>query len=382
MPNAVIEAKKPLDRKGFFFNDKGVLLKPLSVDGQHIFFRISTSRNRIIIKLEKSTHPKITNTIKLSMLDFARWVAKQTDGTIIHHNLKPSGKFDSSLYGIYEITLNQINSVDWINTLLNKETISLEIGMGSGEFLTDLALKHQDEGFVGVEILNSDFHVALRRFSRHGLSNVKAIHYDAKAVLSRFKPNSLKAVYLNFPEPWFKLKRLKRSILTPKVAKEIETILKVGGSFNIVTDNYPFAVSAAVILESATDLKSSTRRCIEPNYQPIRTKYEKKWIRYERKIWRLSYVKQQISKPFDVARIEFPIELPEQNLITNEYVFKLLNIYRSETKDSIAEIAVGYSKNPQHIFFGLEENRWLYPIKQTQMVINHDLIEALRLAHR
>ncbi len=380
MPNAVIRARKPISRDGFFENARGVLLKPLKTGGQHIFLRINTSSDRIVVKLEKSTQPKITNSLKMSILEFCIGLAEETGGEIVHHNLHPSGEFDESLYTRYEITTRRINKSDWINSIVKAKELSVEIGMGRGEFLSHMAKKYPSEHFIGIEISNSDFHTALRRFRKEGISNVSVIYYDAKAVLGNFKPNSLKAVYLNFPEPWFKKKRMKHSILTAKTAKEIESALKPEGRFVILTDNYPFAVSSATILSQLTRLKSSSKHCITINPTPIQTRFERRWIKRNRTIYRLEFVKQAPSEDVAPFKLSFPIPLPENNLITDRYIFKTLNIYRSPEGEAIAEVAVGCSLSPQHVFFRLKENK-LQLLPQSNFVVNRDFVEAVRLAH-
>ena len=185
--------------------------------------------------------------------------------------------------------------------------------MGSGEFITEEALKNKNESFIGVEILNSDFYIALRRFNSANLNNAKAVYYDARAILNRFKPNSIKRVYLNFPEPWFKQKKIKHSVLTQKTAKKIETLLEVGGEFVIMTDNYPFAVSSALIIEQSTLLKSSFKHSMFLSDTSIKTKYEKKWKNYKRTIYKLVYKKHFKQEKSYKNIIHFPIKIKEMD---------------------------------------------------------------------
>ncbi len=384
MPNAVLKTDKnifDIKELSVFFQSGSVLLHPVKLEKEAFFLRLYQNTDRIIIKLEKATMPKITSGLKSYMMDFVLRLEKKLNGQIVYHNLNISSETDYSLFDKYEITPKVINQAEYINSLCLYGDISLEIGMGGGEFLTDKASNNKNESFIGVEILNTDFIKALRRFKNAGLDNIKAIFYDVRAVLERFKLNSIKNVYLNFPEPWFKYKKIKHSVLTKKTAKEIENILRPGGIFTILTDNYPFALSSAAIIESSTMLKNGQKYPFEITKENIKTKYEKKWLRYDRTIYKLQYKKNLPSVKERQTTIQPVLKLPEKSVITKDYVFKILNIYSKDDK-SIAEVAIGYSKNPQHIFFGLNSDGTLYSIPQSNFVINRDFIIAAALSNR
>ncbi len=380
MPNIVLKTNgniSYIEDYNWFYNDKNAVLYPVELEKEAFFIRMTQKADKLVIKLEKATKPKITNRLKLYMLEFAEDMEKKTSGTIIHHNLNATQNIDYNLYDKYEITPQSVNSVDWINSLCSNEQVSVEIGMGAGEFLTEEALKKPSECFVGIEVLNNEFHTALRRFERAGLNNVKAIYYDVRALLSRFKPDSLETVYINFPEPWFRIKRIKHSVLTQKTVKEMEKSLRKNGKLIIVTDNYPFAVAASNIIEYSTDLEQVYRYPIMISRKNIRTKYEKKWIKYERTIYRLEYAKKRKSEGCAPIQMDFPIKIKREGVINNEYVFKVLNIYKNRHKKQIMEAAAGYAKNPQHIFFSYENGNYIEILPQSNFIINEDFIKSV-----
>ncbi len=383
MPNVVLKTDKSLfDIKDttLFFNLKSVFLHPVELSKESFFLRLYQNGDRIIIKLEKATMPKITNDLKSYIMNFAVRIKDDLNAEILHHNLNATPNPPVELYDKYEITTAAINSVEYINSLCSNKNVSLEIGIGSGEFIADKAKNNQKESFIGAEILNSDFNIAIRRFDKANLNNVKAIRYDARAVLDRFKPNSLKNVYLNFPEPWFKHRRIKHSVLTTKTAVEIEKILSKNGTFDILTDNRPFAVSAAVIIESSTSLKKTDKYSIRITDENIKTKYEKKWIKYKRTIYKLQYIKENETEYKSPAKFDFPVNIELKNRITKDYVLKILNLYSNPKKDEkIIEMAVGYAKNPQHIFLGLKKGL-LYLLPQSNFVINSDFVKAISMS--
>jgi len=383
MPNVVLKTDKSLfDIKDttLFFDSKSVFLHPVELSKEAFFIRLYQNADRVVIKLEKATMPKITNNLKSYIMNFALRIKDVLNGKILHHNLNETPNPPIELYDKYEITTADINSSEYINSLCGSRNISLEIGIGSGEFISYKAKNNTNEGFVGVEILNSDFNTAIRRFDKANLDNVKVIRYDARAILDRFAPNSLKDVYLNFPEPWFKYKRIKHSVLTTKTAVEIEKILSKNGTFGILTDNRPFAVSAAAIIESSTSLKKTNKHSISITDENIKTKYEKKWIKYKRTIYKLQYIKENETEYENPTKFGFPVQIELKNRITNNYVLKILNLYSNPKKDEkILEIAAGYAKNPQHIFLGLKKGL-LYLLPQSNFIVNSDFVKAISLS--
>ncbi len=381
MPNAVIETTRDPDIKRFYVNDKGTLLYPLKVRHDSFFVRINRKAGLLVVKLEKASRPIITGELKEVLYRFVVDLARQTGGRVVHHNLNGAGHKEYSLIEQYAIGLDAINRAGWINDLVGYSDINVEIGMGGGEFLLNIASLSPKEAFLGIEISSSDFLKALRRFSNARLENVKGIFYDAKALLDRFKPNSVNRIFINFPEPWFKIRRLKHSVLTPLTALRMARMLKVGGRILVVTDNYAFAVGSCVVLNATEWLRSVSKHCIQINDEALHTRYEKKWKRYKRIIYRVEFEKAERSPEEEFQKVRFPLELPKRSLFDDRYLFKVLNIYRKPNAIDIVEIAAGESKNPQHAFFGLEGGRF-YPIDQTRMVFNHDFVQAWSLAVR
>lgn len=382
MPNIVLKSDSSifkLKNCKCFFDSRDVCLYPVILEREAFFIRISQKNSKVIIKLEKATKPKITESLKLYMLDFAKRTANSLNAEIVHHNLNITKATDYRLYERYEITTQSINRADWINSLCKYKNINVEIGMGSGEFITDQANRNKNESFIGIEVLNNDFHTALRRFEAANLCNIKAIYYDARAILDRFEGNSVKTVYINFPEPWFKTKRIKHSVLTQKSAKEIEYMLRVNGKLVIITDNYPYAVAAANIVESSTNLIKSKKYSILISREKVKTKYEKKWIKYNRTIYRLEYRKSKESRAKKPIRIVFPIKINPKDTLSKDHLFKILNRYTDRYGKAIVELAGGYSKNPQHIFFSFSKENRIDLLPQSNFVINRDFAKAIEL---
>ena len=157
----------------------------------------------------------------------------------------------------------------------------LEIGIGNGEFVEWLGKNHPEKCFLGVEVNRLYFKKAVNRIKKADLNNVKLLHAEGSKVLCKlFAPSTLSGLYLNFPDPWVKKKQKKRRLVNEFFPWLLQSRLKVGGFFLMVTDYQPYAeevieffskCKAFVPLWDSRPIKNEF-----PNY--YHTKYARKWL--------------------------------------------------------------------------------------------------------
>jgi tRNA (guanine-N7-)-methyltransferase len=79
--------------------------------------------------------------------------------------------------------------------------------------------------------------MTLARVHATGQDNVRLVLGDAKELLANLVlPGSVSALYLLFPDPWWKRKHEKRRVATPEFLADVSTALKPGGVFVFRTD--------------------------------------------------------------------------------------------------------------------------------------------------
>lgn len=93
----------------------------------------------------------------------------------------------------------------------NMNPIHLEIGMGKGNFIIDMAKKNPDINFVGVEMYESVVCRALEKLENENLDNLRIIVVDAHALDNIFA-GEISTIYLNFSDPWPKKRHAKRRL--------------------------------------------------------------------------------------------------------------------------------------------------------------------------
>ena len=61
------------------------------------------------------------------------------------------------------------------NLFLNNNPIQIEIGMGKGDFILNMALKYPNINFVGIEKYSSVASVAIKKICEYKLENLKVL---------------------------------------------------------------------------------------------------------------------------------------------------------------------------------------------------------------
>lgn len=122
------------------------------------------------------------------------------------------------------------------NSFTNNNPIHLEIGMGKGKFILEMALNNPDINFIGVEKFSSVASVAIKRINEYKPSNLKILIGDI-ANLTELLNKKIDVIYLNFSDPWPKDRHAKRRLTSINYLKYYDDLFK--GSPHIIqkTDN-------------------------------------------------------------------------------------------------------------------------------------------------
>ncbi|MET0283067.1 MAG: tRNA (guanine-N7)-methyltransferase [Polyangiales bacterium] len=114
--------------------------------------------------------------------------------------------------------------------------IELEIGFGHGLFLYERAVARPDARLLGLEIKRKWAYLVAERCARRGLRNVTVWAGDARGVLPRIPDAAITRLFMSFPDPWWKKRHHKRSLVGAALLDEIARILRPGGEFFLQTD--------------------------------------------------------------------------------------------------------------------------------------------------
>ncbi|WP_406615971.1 tRNA (guanosine(46)-N7)-methyltransferase TrmB [Mycoplasmopsis hyopharyngis] len=161
---------------------------------------------------------------------------------------------------------------------LNQDTI-LEIGMGKGEMLTNMAKLIPDKKFIGLEKFATVAAKALINANNYQLNNFKIVIDDAKNLDQIFKGQT-NEIWLTFSDPWPKKRHTKRRLTYKSYLALYQRILSSDGLLKIKTDNDTFfAYSIESLKEANWQIIDSTNDFHNhKDYTPeFQTNYEIKW---------------------------------------------------------------------------------------------------------
>lgn len=124
------------------------------------------------------------------------------------------------------------------NTLFgNDNPIHVEIGMGKGKFIMQLAAANPNINYIGIEKYSSVLLRALEKRSETELTNLYFIRFDAEYLNDIFGTDEISRIYLNFSDPWPKDRHAKRRLTSKEFFGRYDRCLKKEGEVIFKTDN-------------------------------------------------------------------------------------------------------------------------------------------------
>ena len=115
--------------------------------------------------------------------------------------------------------------------------LHIEIGMGKGRFLMDMAKLHPEVNYVGIEKYSSVLLRAIQKMEEEELPNVRFIRMDAEEITNVFGREEVERIYLNFSDPWPKDRHARRRLPSRQFLARYDEILKKDGTIEFKTDN-------------------------------------------------------------------------------------------------------------------------------------------------
>ena len=125
----------------------------------------------------------------------------------------------------------------WTEAFGRIAPLYVEIGVGKGDFLTELAARNPNVNYVGIEAQQGVLYFAARKAAARQLSNVRLLVFDAAHLTELFAPADVDRIYLNFSDPWPKKRHAKRRLTSELFLERYRAVLKEGGELHFKTDN-------------------------------------------------------------------------------------------------------------------------------------------------
>jgi len=172
--------------------------------------------------------------------------------------------------------------------------LEVEVGSGKGLFLQNAALAMPGRGFFGSEVAGKYARFTAARLAKREINNARILHGDSWNLFGQcIEDDSLAAVHVYFPDPWWKKRHAKRRIMNPWFARQIQRTLTPGGRLHFWTDVKDYFDATLELLERETELRGPLDVREKPAEQHLdyRTHFERRTRLAGQEVYRAEFEK-------------------------------------------------------------------------------------------
>ena len=119
----------------------------------------------------------------------------------------------------------------------NTNPIVLELGCGKGEYTLALSERYPDKNFIGIDIKGARIWRGAKTALLEQKPNVAFIRMQIELIEKAFAPGEVSEIWLTFPDPQIKYKRMKHRLTNPAFLNRYKNILTGDGLIHLKTDS-------------------------------------------------------------------------------------------------------------------------------------------------
>jgi len=172
----------------------------------------------------------------------------------------------------------------WQERFRKMGPLQVELGIGKGQFLRQMAQLYPDRCFIGIEKEPGILLQAVRKTREAGLENLQLVLCDVQFLPQLFAQAEIDVLYINFCDPWPKSRHQKRRLTHQDFLRIYQQLLTPTGLLRFKTDDYflfEFSLASFIsmgmdIVKISTNLHSEKMELLEP--LAIMTEYEAKFV--------------------------------------------------------------------------------------------------------
>ena len=173
--------------------------------------------------------------------------------------------------------------------------LEVELGSGKGLFLQNAAINQPDHNFLGVEVAHKYAHFTAARLAKRNLNNAISVDGDGLRMFRELLPDdSLAAVHVYFPDPWWKKRHHKRRVLNETFLADVVRTLKSQGRLHFWTDVKEYYDATLKLIAQQTPLVGPLgvpQQTAEHDLD-YRTHFERRTRLNEAPVYRSQFVKE------------------------------------------------------------------------------------------
>lgn len=128
----------------------------------------------------------------------------------------------------------------WAEVFGRQAPVHVEIGTGNGFFFSEMARRHADCSWVGLEIRYKRVNLTAKKVIAVGAeARARVVRYDANLLDALFAPGEIAGLYINHPDPWPKERHAKNRLLCGDWLDLVAVLLAEGAELRLKSDHRP-----------------------------------------------------------------------------------------------------------------------------------------------
>ena len=341
----------------------------VEVENEKFLLHLKKNPKNWLLKYDKVTRPLNVNLIKQAIGDISIGLKLE----ILNSNIAIR-KAQTKLANQYEKTIK-----DFIDISFPFDSVSIEVGFGSGKHLLHQAINNPNRLFIGIEIHTPSAQQVLRQIELKNIKNIWIVNYDARLLLEMMPSNSCSNIFVHFPVPWDK--KPHRRVISSSFVEESMRVIHKDGRLELRTDSYKYFWYSLDIFLGENVPKTAIE--IRKNESlEVTSKYEARWLRQEKDIYDVFVTAQENSaqRDFDfdfsfddiVYKNSILDKISTKPILFNDFFFHFERIYRVSQSSILLKLTLGSFDRPEQKYIWIDDSMSYYfgspPVKT---VINY-----------
>jgi len=354
--SSIIKEDKYANTKVLFKSqdlDSGDEMIGVEVENEKFLLHLKKSKKNWLLKYDKVTRPLNVSLVKQAIDDISTGLKLD----ILNSNIAIR-KAQTKLANQYEKSIE-----DFIDIAFPLDSVSIEVGFGSGKHLLYQAINNPDRLFIGIEIHTPSAQQVLRQIELKGIENIWVVNYDARLLLEMMPSNSCTNIFVHFPVPWDK--KPHRRVISSSFLEESIRVLHKDGRLELRTDSYKyFWYSLDTFL--GENIPKTALEIRKNESLDVTSKYEARWLRQEKDIYDVFVTAQENSakREFDfdfgfddiVYKNSILDKIFQKPMLFDGFFFHFERIYRVSQSAILLKLTLGSFDRPEQKYIWIDNS--------------------------